>query len=284
MGTIDDLVRLVPPPAAPVDADGDWSRAETALGLVLPTDFKALLRRYGLGQFDDVTLYTPFDAHTHGVCDLVRRARDLVDDHQPLRDEFPEDFPYPLYPEPGGLLEWAGTGNGDQLCWLTAGHPDNWPVVLWNIRGGAHRHELGAVELLYDYLSGQREFELLAAAPAVPWFDPYRDRSHVYVKLSEGDAPYVERLRILREILKPTADRGAYDGGDGIRQDHFKAIDRDWLLTYENCYGHQIRVAFPPEDDDEARVVMLDAAQAMGCQVLVAMTIEGLPTWSGYST
>jgi hypothetical protein len=43
MATIDDLVRLIPPPEAPVDATGDWEQVETDLGLELPSDFKMLM-------------------------------------------------------------------------------------------------------------------------------------------------------------------------------------------------------------------------------------------------
>src|SRR5258708_11837030 len=57
----------------------------------------------------------------------------------PLWDDCPEDFTYPLFPEPGGQLPWASTGDGDQLCWLTGGEPDNWPAVEWNIRDPALR-------------------------------------------------------------------------------------------------------------------------------------------------
>jgi hypothetical protein len=54
----DRLVSLVPPPAAPVDGTGDWQRVESRLGLALPTAYKELVRRYGVGQFDNVTLLT----------------------------------------------------------------------------------------------------------------------------------------------------------------------------------------------------------------------------------
>ncbi|MBB3732477.1 SMI1/KNR4 family protein [Nonomuraea dietziae] len=71
MTTIDDLVALVPPPTEPVDARGDWHEVEAALGLALPTDFKALIERYGLGQFvDHITPLTPFGAH--GPADRAR--------------------------------------------------------------------------------------------------------------------------------------------------------------------------------------------------------------------
>ncbi|MFC3450511.1 hypothetical protein [Amycolatopsis speibonae] len=40
MGSLDDLIRLVPPPEKPVVFDGDWQSVEKELGLVLPLGFK----------------------------------------------------------------------------------------------------------------------------------------------------------------------------------------------------------------------------------------------------
>jgi hypothetical protein len=139
----------------------------------------------------------------------------------------------------------AGMGGHGQWRFVVLAHtgdPDQWPVVVWNIREGADRYDLGAAEFLLTYLSGQREVNLLGPAPAVPWFDPFRDRDQAYVRLSEVDLPYVERLRILRETLAPTVDRRSWDDGN-CRQDKFKATGRDWLVMYENAYGHQIRAA-----------------------------------------
>ncbi len=176
MAAIDDLVRLVAPPVVPVAASGDWTRVESALGLQLPADFKALLGHYGVGQFDDIWLRTLF--------------------------------------LPGNLVE----------------------------------HALAQLDLHRPYLS-------------------------------EGHLPYPDRLRVLRSVLAPTADRGTFDNDRGGRQDHFKAVNRDWLLTYETAYGHQIRVAFAPEDADTVRVVIGEAARAMGCQIVSAQTIAGDLIW-----
>ncbi len=41
-------------------------------------------------------------------------------------------FPYPLFPEPGGLLPWGAVVEGGYAFWLTApsDDPDQWPVVI----------------------------------------------------------------------------------------------------------------------------------------------------------
>ncbi|MFI6799676.1 SMI1/KNR4 family protein [Streptosporangium canum] len=279
MTTIDELIRLVPPPTEPVDAQGDWREVEAALGLELPADFKTLIERYGRGQFVDlITPLTPFGAHDL----LIQRAQRLLDRERSFRAKYPDECPYPFYPEPGGLLEWAGTDNGDALCWLTEGEPDGWRVVVWNPRSVAYdASDVGAVEFLHGWLSGRITTPILPGeVEPSPWFEPFREREHVYVKLSEGELPYHERLRILRDALAPTADRGCYSDEDGARQDHFAATDLGWSLTYETAYGHQIRVAFPPGDGERARVTLFDAARRMGCQVLSTTTRLGEPVWT----
>ncbi len=279
MTTIDDLIRLVPPPAEPVGAIGDWQRVEADLGLRLPADFKALIERYGLGQFVDfITPLTPF-----GPRDLlVQSAHRLLDSERSFRRTHPDKCPYPFYPEPGGLLEWAATDNGDRLCWLTGGEPDSWTTVVWNPRGWYYEaHDLSAVEFLLAWLNGQVTTSVFPDAEApTPWFEPLIERDQVYIKLSEGKRPYPERLRILRDALAPTADRGGYDDGEGDRQDHFSATELGWNLTYETAYGHQIRVAFPPHDADRARTILFAAVRRMGCKVLTTTTHLGQPTWT----
>ncbi|MEJ3744763.1 SMI1/KNR4 family protein [Actinomycetes bacterium KLBMP 9797] len=142
------LVRLVPPPAEP--ARPDWDEVERDLRLRLPTDYKGLVDRYGDREFGGfLRLLDPRV--------LALTAREILDDEAPLREqEDPAQYPYPFHPEPGGLLGWATTHNGDWLCWLTAGEPDAWPVVVWQRRPmWYHRHEAGAVGFLYGWLTGR---------------------------------------------------------------------------------------------------------------------------------
>ncbi|GAA2685771.1 SMI1/KNR4 family protein [Nonomuraea recticatena] len=280
MTTIDDLVALVPPPTEPVDARGDWHEVEAALGLALPADFKALIERYGLGQFvDHITPLTPFGAH--GL--LIERAQGLLGRERPFREKYPAECPYPFYPEPGGLLEWAGTDNGDALCWLTEGEPDDWRVVVWNPRAVAYdEHEAGAARFLHGWLGGRISTRILSDEfrQAGLWFEPFRVREHVTLTLSDSALPYDERLRILREALAPTEHRGGYEDEDGDRQDHFAATHLGWRLTYASDFDHQILAAFPPEDEQRARVTLYDTARRMGCRVLSATTRLGEPVWT----
>jgi hypothetical protein len=277
--TIDDLVRLVAPPTDPVDATGNWQQVEAALELQLPSDFKALVERYGLGQFVDfITPLTPFGPHDL----LIKSARQLLENERAFRDANPDRCPYLFYPEVGGLLEWAGTDNGDRICWVTDGEPDTWTVVAYNPRGWYHdAHDTNAVGFLHDWLSGRLTTTAFGANEHVtkPWFEPHRDLRHVYIRLTTGGLSYPERLRILRAALSPTADRGGYVRDDH-RQDHFVASERGWKLTYETAYGHQIRIAFPPQDEDQVRSVLLDTVRRMGCDVLSTTSHRGQPVWT----
>ena len=153
MNAFDDLVRLVPPPPRPQWAEGDWGAVAAELGLDLPADFKRLVGAYGAHRFADfLTPLTPFG----GPDLLVGPAKRLLDQERGFRAKHPDACPYPFYPEPGGLLPWAGTDNGDRVCWLTAGPPDGWTVVCWNPRGWYYdAHPVGAVEFLAGWLSGR---------------------------------------------------------------------------------------------------------------------------------
>jgi hypothetical protein len=77
-------------------------------------------------------------------------------------------------------------------------------------------------------LSRARPVDLLRDAPAVPWFEPHLDRTHLYIRVNDGGRPYVEQLADIRAYFAPTADRLQwYYGDDEQRQDEFKAVDRN---------------------------------------------------------
>jgi hypothetical protein len=142
-----ELFRLAPPPAEPMRAD--WDEVEHDLGLRLPTDYKGLVDRYGDYEFG--VFLRLLDPRT-----LAPTAREILDDEIPLRTEWPHQYPYLFHPEPGGLLGWATSRNGDWLCWLTDGDSGAWPVILWQRRPmWHHRHEVRATGFLHGWLTGR---------------------------------------------------------------------------------------------------------------------------------
>lgn len=125
--TIDALIKAVPPPVTPFEAfSGPWEPVETELGTVLPQDYKDFVRLYGNGYFMQFL----------GIC--VPRSRNpnmrLESQVRVICDTFLNDdeVPYPLWPNPGGLLPFGGTDNGDYLFWLPRGAPADWGVVVWD--------------------------------------------------------------------------------------------------------------------------------------------------------
>lgn len=91
-----------------------------------------------------------------------------------LREKYPDAFPYPFHPEPGGLLAWGGGVGGEQCFWLTQpADPDTWPVVVWD-KADWHRYDMGMVALLNRALSGHDPFldELVGPRPGHPLWNP----------------------------------------------------------------------------------------------------------------
>jgi hypothetical protein len=128
---LERLLRLLPPPADPVEParpDG-WAAVERALGTGLPGDFKAFTQRYGSGTVDDfLYLFNPFAAGKDG--NLVAEKDRVLAAYRQTRARFPDRLPLPPFPEPGGVLPLGRTDNGDELYWVTDGDPDGWPVAL----------------------------------------------------------------------------------------------------------------------------------------------------------
>ena len=125
--SIEALRKVAPPPAIPIAPFmGSWGPLELQLRSKLPEDYKSLVRLYGLGSFLDFFFfylpqsrdrYVRLEAEISVVCKIF--AND-------------ESLPYPVWPNPGGLLPVGRTDNGDYIFWLTEGEPADWRVVVWD--------------------------------------------------------------------------------------------------------------------------------------------------------
>lgn len=106
----------------------DWAAVEARLGTALPGDYKRLVEIFGgEGAFDGFLRLQVPDAPSAGS-DIVRHTEWLGEWARTRGGGLWE--PYPVYPAPGGVLQWAGTEQADQVYWLTDGpDPDRWPVL-----------------------------------------------------------------------------------------------------------------------------------------------------------
>ncbi|MDW6065077.1 SMI1/KNR4 family protein [Streptomyces sp. FXJ1.4098] len=275
--SLSELVRRVPPPAEAVDGHGDWEAAEAVLGVRLPTDFKALVETYGRGEFcDHICLRTPFGednpVRLAAICSRTTTACGRCSPRTSLS----------ALPRAGRADRVGGDGQRTPSVLAHRGPPDEWPVVVWSRDDDYEEYGPGTADFLEGWITGRIVSEAMPGShlDLAPWFDSARELAHVYVTLAEGERPYPERLRLLREALAPTADRGGFvSEADGLRQDHFATVEGGWEVTYETAYGHQIRAAFPSEDSERARLAVLGAARLMGCEVLGLSTVHGTVVW-----
>ncbi|MFD5769555.1 SMI1/KNR4 family protein [Streptomyces sp. NPDC127049] len=155
MNAIDELVRLCPPPSVPPPAV-DWARAERALGVPLPADYKRLVETYGQGVFTEtVWLLAPGAAEAD--LDLVAQTAErdeILESLWDIGEERPEELG-----EPGArVVPWAyEEGSGAFLYWLARPdrHPDTWPVLYNEGRGPLwERHGPGCAAFLLGVLTG----------------------------------------------------------------------------------------------------------------------------------
>ncbi|TDE37649.1 hypothetical protein [Actinomadura sp. 6K520] len=143
----------------------DWQKVMRQLGTDLPSDYKELANRYPLLMIDEwLPILHPGTpdppGNEYGLVNLVRYATTqsrfvanltptLLYTYTPSQGEGVEevrsiaanDFPFPIYPDAGGLMAWGMPEDGSRCCWLTQGSPDEWTVVVasepefWHYRG-----------------------------------------------------------------------------------------------------------------------------------------------------
>jgi hypothetical protein len=173
--SIEALKKVLPPPAKPVDTGGptpDWAAVEAKIKTPLPADYKAFVTTYGSGTIDEYfSVFTPFAKTKRDLPTQIERQLGAM---RQVRDAG-EKMKYPLFPEPGGLLPWGLTDNGDVFYWLTTGAPDSWTVVT-NVGRGPDYEEfkMSMTDFLAGILSRKAKSEAFPEdfQPGAPFFTP----------------------------------------------------------------------------------------------------------------
>ena len=161
--SISELKRLVPPPENPFEVGtlAQWREIEAQLDTNLPRDYREFVFAYGSGLFAGFyRIYNPFAASE--FINLLTQGKRVCQYNRESRRSFPKRFPYPYYPEVGGLLPWGNDQNGNDYFWLTDGPPTKWIVVQDENRGtGLRRQAYSLTEFLVGIL--QRNLKALAS-------------------------------------------------------------------------------------------------------------------------
>jgi hypothetical protein len=136
---LERLVGLVPPPKCPLHAGSlkGFREVERGLGLRLPESYKRVIRLYGQGLWQGSwCIASPFAEDGPGhirAWHIPRYGITVGPEHcttlREWKERYPEDLPWPVYPEAGGLFSWGATDNAGTLYWLTEGHPNRWPTL-----------------------------------------------------------------------------------------------------------------------------------------------------------
>jgi hypothetical protein len=126
---LETLTALVPPPVTRFLGGTDWEPLYERLGTRLPAEYVDLMETYGAGCWTDwLRFKVPLGTEEYDLAPWAEWYHDTYRDH---RARFPRNHPLAVWPEPGGLLPFADSIDGDQLCWLTEGAtPGDWPLIV----------------------------------------------------------------------------------------------------------------------------------------------------------
>lgn len=179
---LDRIKSVLGPPAdatgRPVEvAPADWSEIEHHLGLRLPASYTGFVDCYGSGILGLIVFSHPQvepDSPLYGWADLLSRIK-WGESYLRRRREY-SPVPYPVHPEPGGLILWGTSGDEYQFFFLAdpADEPERWPIV-WHDGGLNTWDEFpGPFDgFLWKLVTRQLPAEIVGEGLSYNRFDPY---------------------------------------------------------------------------------------------------------------
>ena len=174
-GAVDELCALV----GLTDfarSEYQWDEVERSLGLGLPDDYKEIVSRFPTGHFQGfLRVLRPGD-RGGAPSEYLGYYSHRLDDMRVWRADEPGRFPYPIFPESGGLIPWGETIRGDLFFWLTdLPDPNSWPVIVTDYEfSNWKKVSKGLAGFLCDVVTGRFDGQPYGADSAsnTPWYRP----------------------------------------------------------------------------------------------------------------
>jgi len=123
----------------------EWEEYQKKYNCEFPSEYKKFINAYGTGCISDfLWILTPFESNEE--INIFHRAEIMYASYNYMKDLFPGEYNYSIYPEEGGLLPWGYTDNGDELYFKLT----NETVVVFGARySDFYEYDMGMVEFLY---------------------------------------------------------------------------------------------------------------------------------------
>lgn len=211
--------------------------------MALPDDYKQLAEIFPDGRFRGfVRINRPGD-HGHSRDVFLGSYGYWLGTMRSWRKGRSEPLPYPIYPEPGGLLPWGEAGRGKAFWLTTAQDPGVWPVIVvdddfthWE------RFDETMCEFLLQVvtarldarkfgvkLTGQPVFRAFDRRPSAP--EPDRPRSGFWPQMMMGSSSRikpVDEFATLYDLLGP--------GSAGITPTDWESVESRLGLRLPSDY------------------------------------------------
>lgn len=250
----------------------NWNKVEESIGLNLPVDYKEIVEVFPSGYFQGfVQVIRPGDVRASKDEFLGYYAHRL-EDMRRWREDEPDRFPLPIFPEPGGLLPWGRSIRSDLFFWVTSSEdPAEWPVVVadqefaWWVP-----YEGGVCDLLMEIVNGRFDTRPFGVDPHVgpPSFETIESlapslampsKTNYWVERSRGGGNPDNRIAELVGMLSATRGE-AYPVdwtptenqlGFGLPSDY-----KAFIEAYGPGQFRDITIAGPHGSGDDLRAVI----------------------------
>lgn len=150
-----------------------WEKSNGEVAFDFPADFRWFIDKYGSVVINDLLHIwspqkEPINARAEDDLSEEGRFRSYVrlsstsggqgQMRMRLRSRHPESQPYPVWPEPEGLILWGRNERRHQCFWWTKGGDSNkWPIVVWFSEFEWMCYQTNFCQFLVDLLRGNHE-------------------------------------------------------------------------------------------------------------------------------